>query len=255
MKAGFPNGREGGAGSGLTWPMLITRDPRRDAWLFFGLALLLLGTGLGLRDPWPADEPRFALVAKQMIESGRWLFPMRGDELYPDKPPLFMWMQAASYVVFGSWRIAFLLPSLLCALGTLWLTCDLGRRLWNRRVGLYAGYALLLALQFSLQAKRAQIDPAITFLVTLSVYGLLRHVLRGPDWPMFFLGFVAAGLGVITKGVDRLARVPAGRVRARAALARRAGCRHRRGADRNRLVPRGDSAVAGADAGCGERQR
>jgi 4-amino-4-deoxy-L-arabinose transferase-like glycosyltransferase len=218
MKAGFPNGREGGAGSGLTWLMLITRDPRRDAWLFFGLALLLLGTGLGLRDPWPADEPRFALVAKQMIESGRWLFPMRGDELYPDKPPLFMWMQAASYVVFGSWRIAFLLPSLLCALGTLWLTCDLGRRLWNRRVGLYAGYALLFALQFSLQAKRAQIDPAITFLVTLSVYGLLRHVLRGPDWPMFFLGFVAAGLGVITKGVGVIALLvflPAAFARAR----------------------------------------
>ena len=32
-----------------------------------------------------------------MVESGQWLFPMRGDELYPDKPPLFMWMQAAAF--------------------------------------------------------------------------------------------------------------------------------------------------------------
>lgn len=197
---------------------LISSNPRRDAWWLFGIALLVIGAGLGLRDPWPADEPRFALVARQMIESGQWLFPMRGDELYPDKPPLFMWLQAATYAVVGNWRIAFLLPSLVCALGTLWLVQDLGRRLWNRRVGLYAAYAVLFALQFTLQAKRAQIDPAITFLVTLSVYGLLRHLLRGPDWPMFFLGFLAAGLGVITKGVGVIALLvllPAGFARAR----------------------------------------
>ena len=202
----------------MSLPMLITRDARRDAWVFFGLAVLVLGAGLGLRDPWPADEPRFALVARQMVESGRWLFPMRGDELYPDKPPLFMWMQAATYLVVRSWRVAFLLPSLLCALGTLWLTCDLGRRLWNRRIGLYAGYALLFALQFAYQAKKAQIDPAITFLVTLSVYALLRHLLRGPDWRWYYLGFFAAGLGVITKGVGVIALLvflPAAFVRAR----------------------------------------
>lgn len=191
---------------------------RREWWLFFGLALLVLGAGLGLREPWPADEPRFALVARQMVESGQWLFPMRGDELYPDKPPLFMWLQAASFLLVREWRIAFLLPSLLCALGTLWLTYDLGRRLWTRRVGLYAATALLFALQFTLQAKRAQIDPAITFLVTLSVYGLLRHLLLGPAPRWFLLGCAAAGLGVITKGVGIVALLvllPAGLARAR----------------------------------------
>ena len=54
----------------MSLPMLITRDARRDAWVFFGLAVLVLGAGLGLRDPWPADEPRFALVARQMVEAG-----------------------------------------------------------------------------------------------------------------------------------------------------------------------------------------
>lgn len=202
----------------MTRMRLITSDARRDLWLFFGLALLLIGAGLGMRDPWPADEPRFVLVAKQMVESGRWLFPMRGDELYPDKPPLFMWLQAMSYLLTGSWRLGFLLPSLLSALGTLWLVQDLGRRLWNRRVGLIAGYALLFALQFTYQAKKAQIDPTITFLITLSVYGLLRHLLCGPDRRMLLLGFFAAGLGVITKGVGAVALLmflPAALARAR----------------------------------------
>jgi 4-amino-4-deoxy-L-arabinose transferase-like glycosyltransferase len=180
---------------------LISNDARRDLWLLFSIALLLIGAGIGLRDPWPADEPRFALVARQMVESGQWLFPMRGDELYPDKPPLFMWAQALSYELVRSWRIAFLLPSLLAALGTLWLVYDLGRRLWTRRIGLYAAYALLFALQFTFLAKRAQIDASVTFLITLGMYGLLRHLLLGPDRRMLLLGFVAAGLGVITKGV------------------------------------------------------
>jgi 4-amino-4-deoxy-L-arabinose transferase-like glycosyltransferase len=184
---------------------LVTRDARRDAWWLFGIALLLLAAGLGLREPWPADEPRFALVARQMVESGHWLFPMRGDELYPDKPPLFMWLQALSYLVVRSWRVAFLLPSLFAALGTLWLVQDLGTRLWNRRVGLYAAYALLFTLQFTFLAKRAQIDATVTFFITLAMYGLLRHLLRGPDWKWLCLGFFAAGVGVITKGVGLVA--------------------------------------------------
>ena len=44
-------------------PFLADRE-RRHALLFFALALLVLGAGYGLRDPWPADEPRFVLVAK-----------------------------------------------------------------------------------------------------------------------------------------------------------------------------------------------
>ena len=135
---------------------LITRNTRRDLWIFFGLALLIIGSGIGLRDPWPADEPRFALVAHQMIESGDWLFPHRGTELYSDKPPLFMWLQAASYSVVCHWRIAFLLPALLSAFGTLWLTYDLGRRLRGHRIGLYGAYALLFAMQSRGSSRRGR---------------------------------------------------------------------------------------------------
>ena len=169
------------------------------------VSLAVLGAGLGLRDPWPADEPRFALVAKQMVESGDWLFPHRGAELYSDKPPLFMWIQAALYWTTDNLRISFLLPSLLAGLLTIVLTYDLGRRLWNRQIGLYAGWALLLTAQFTLQMKRAQIDPLLIAWVTLAHYGLLRHILRGPDWRMWTLGWFAAGLGVITKGVGIIA--------------------------------------------------
>jgi 4-amino-4-deoxy-L-arabinose transferase-like glycosyltransferase len=183
----------------------LTRDERWQLWLFFGLAVLLLALGLGLRDPWPSDEPRFALVARQMVQTGQWLFPHRGIELYADKPPLFMWLQACAYWITGGWRGWFLLPSLLSGLGTLALTYDLGRRLWNHRAGLFSALAVLFVFQFMYQMKRAQIDPAITFWITLANWGLLLHCLRGPNWRAYALGCCAAGLGVITKGVGFLA--------------------------------------------------
>lgn len=168
-------------------------------------ALVVLGAGLGLRSPWPADEPRFVLVAKQMWESGDWLFPHRGQELYADKPPLYFWLLAAAYALVRNWNAAFLVPSLLAALGTLALTYDFARRQWDRRTGLWAAGAVLCAFQFAYQAKRAQIDPTVVFFITLGIYGIGRHVLLGPNWRWYWLGCFAAGLGVISKGVGFLA--------------------------------------------------
>ena len=180
------------------------RDVRLDCLWLTGFTLLLVATGIGLRDPWPADEPRFALVARDMVASGEWLLPRIGGEIYADKPPVFMWLIALGLEATHSLRIAFLLPSLLSALGCVLLVYDLGRRLWNRETGLAAGIALLLTVQFIWQARQAQIDATLCFFTTASLYGLLRHLLQGPAWHWYAAGWAAAGLGVITKGVGFL---------------------------------------------------
>jgi 4-amino-4-deoxy-L-arabinose transferase-like glycosyltransferase len=182
----------------------MTPADRRQAWIFFALAFAVLAAGFGLRDPWPADEPRFVLVAKQMVESGDFLVPHRGSELYPDKPPLYFWILALAHGVVGSWRWSFLLPSLLAGLGTLACTYDLGRRLWTPRAGLWAAIAVLASFQFVYQFKRAQIDPTLVFFTTVAFYGICRHLLLGPAWRWFWGGCFAAGLGVISKGVGFL---------------------------------------------------
>jgi len=167
-------------------------------------ALLLIAAGLGLRDPWPADEPRFALIARDMAASGQWLFPQVGGDWYQDKPPLYFWLLALVFATGASLRQSFLLPSLLAALATLALTYDLGRRLWSRAEGLAAGLLLLFTLQFLIQARSAQIDMTLLFLTTAGMHGIARHLLAGPDWRAYALGGFAAGLGVITKGTGFL---------------------------------------------------
>ena len=168
------------------------------------LVALSLGAGIGIRDPSPPDEPRFVLSAKHMVESGDWLVPHRGREFYAEKPPVFMWLQATAYTIYPNWKIAFLLPSLLAAMGVLWLTYDLARRLWGTQTAIYSAAALWVCIQFGLQAKRGQIDMVLVFMSTLSLWGLLRHLLRGPAWGPLWLGAFAAGVGTVTKGVGFL---------------------------------------------------
>jgi 4-amino-4-deoxy-L-arabinose transferase-like glycosyltransferase len=180
------------------------RDIALDVLWLLGIGLLLIGTGLGLRDPWAPDEPRFALVAQDMLRSGDWLFPRVGGDLYADKPPLFFWLIASATAATGSLRVGFLLPSLLAGLGTVLLAYDLMRRARGREVGLATGFVLLLTFQFVWQARQAQIDAVLCFFTTLSLYGLLRHLCIGQARGWFLVGWAAAGLGVITKGVGFL---------------------------------------------------
>lgn len=173
-------------------------------WALLLFVAFALAAGIGLREPSPPDEPRFALAARDMVESGHWLVPRRGQEFYAEKPAVFMWMQAAAYTLVRDWRVAFLLPSLLAALATLWLTWDLARRLWSRPVAWHAAGALWVCLQFGLQAKRGQIDMVLVALTTLSLWALLRHLLVSPSRPLLWLGAFAAGVGTVTKGVGFL---------------------------------------------------
>ena len=179
-------------------------NTRRQTLFWIAATVVVLFLGVGLRYPWPADEPRFAQIAREMVESGQWLFPTRGGEFYPDKPPVFMWISAAFFALIGHLKVSFLLPSVLAAVGTLLLVHDLGKRLWNPQVAFWAVVVLAFTPQFLLQGKAAQIDALVTFWITLGCYGLVRHFITGPHWRWYFVSWVAMGLGIMTKGVGFL---------------------------------------------------
>jgi 4-amino-4-deoxy-L-arabinose transferase-like glycosyltransferase len=182
-----------------------TEEAKLSDVFWLGLALVLIvGTGIGIRAPWPADEPRFALIARDMVATGDWLFPRVGGDLYPDKPPLYFWLLSAGYWLTGSLRASFLIPSFLSACTVAGLIYDLGRRMFSRAAGLSAALTLVFTIQFATTMRAAQIDPTLCALTTLSLYGLLRHLLLGPAWGWYFIGAFAAGLGVVTKGVGFL---------------------------------------------------
>lgn len=114
-----------------------------------GLFLALLGllawnVGTPVLHVW--DEARLAVNAAEMLRSGDWLVARYDGQpdLWNTKPPLLIWLQAASLHVLGYSMWAFRLPSMLAALATAWLLYRFGRyTLGSRFVGSFA--ALILA--------------------------------------------------------------------------------------------------------------
>src|ERR1051326_8276630 len=96
--------------AGKGWALIRSRS---GLLLLVFLALLILAAGLGLRDPWPADEPRFALIARTMLDTGQGPPARTGGALVGDQPPNVPVGAGGSLPRGGSWRLAFLLPSLL----------------------------------------------------------------------------------------------------------------------------------------------
>ena len=203
-----PMAESGGKGASTlpTQPTAAVPPPiRMSDLLWLALALfIIIGTGVGIRDPWPADEPRFASLARDMVLSHEWLFPRVGGDLYQDKPPLFFWLLAICYSLFGSVKASFLIPSFLAAGGTMFLIYDFGRRTVSRGAGLAAALVSVCTLQFLMVMRGAQIDATLCFVTTFSLYALLRHLLLGPAWGWYFIGGFVAGLGIFTKGVGFL---------------------------------------------------
>ncbi|HEY7141655.1 MAG TPA: glycosyltransferase family 39 protein [Methylomirabilota bacterium] len=179
-------------------------EARRYLLLLVGLALVVVGAGIGLRDPWGVDEERFLGVALEMLQDGSWLVLHRAGEPYPDKPPLFVWLVALAQWLTGSPRVAFRLPGLLAAAGSTACVYDLGRRLFGRRVGLAAGLLFLATIQSLLVLKAGQTDALLVLWTTLGLYGLVRHLSTGPAWGWYGVASIAMGLGVMTKGVGFL---------------------------------------------------
>ena len=182
--------------------LVLNSNSHASTLFFFACALIFVG--LGFRDAWPPDEPRFALVAKEMVNSGQWLVPMRGGEIYPDKPPVFMWCIAFFYLITGSLKVAMLLPNAIASLVTLGLTYNLSLRLASEKAAMLSMLVLLLSPQFLIQAKFAQIDALVACFIWIGVYGLIQHFYVRVSWRWYFTAWFFMGLGIITKGVGFL---------------------------------------------------
>jgi 4-amino-4-deoxy-L-arabinose transferase-like glycosyltransferase len=176
------------------------RESRRDLALLALLAACLYLPGLGLRDLWNPDEPRYAQVAREMLASGSFLVPHYNDRLYTEKPPLMFWAMAASGALRGGLdETAARLPSALAAIGGVLLVYAAGRRLFDRRAAWIAALACGTSTKVLWQARTGQIDMLLTFLVLCAVYSwLVGRLERRPGYSYLFFAF--AGLATLAKG-------------------------------------------------------
>ena len=145
-----------------------------------------------------ADEPRYAQVARAMLETGDWVTPRLGGEAWLEKPPLYYWQALPCYRLFGVHDWAARLPSVADATILVFAVYYFLRRF---HPGSALAGALMLASTAAMvgYARAASMDMALSAafaLAMLAWYSWLRGGNRG-----LLLGFYGLiGLAMLAKG-------------------------------------------------------
>ena len=89
----------------------MTARTRTDILLLAGFCAFLFFYGLGQFGLIGADEPRYAQVAREMLDRHDWITPTLGGQAWLEKPPLYYWQVMLAYSVLGVSDVAARVPS------------------------------------------------------------------------------------------------------------------------------------------------
>jgi 4-amino-4-deoxy-L-arabinose transferase-like glycosyltransferase len=189
---------------------LIARRPVACA---IGVLLLALLTALvpaGRRPFWSSDEARFALLAQDVLDHGRWLVAEVRGHPYLNKPQLFFWAVAIASWPFGRvTELSAALPAVLSSAASVAGVMAVGRLLWGWPAGLLAGLILVTTPLHFEMSHEVLPDVLLNAWLVWALYWFLRAEraawARGP-----LAGFYACvAVGLLCKGPQALAALVA----------------------------------------------
>ncbi|MGA7512680.1 MAG: glycosyltransferase family 39 protein [Candidatus Sulfotelmatobacter sp.] len=176
----------------------MTNRTRTDSLLLAGFCAFLFFYGLAQFGLIGADEPRYAQVAREMLERHDWITPVLGGQPWLEKPPLYYWQAMIAYRVFGVSDWAARLPS---ALDASFLVLAVYFFLRRFRPGFELDGALIAASSAGVigYARAASMDMALAAAFTVGMLGWWAWQESGKRrYLAVFYGFVA--LGALAKG-------------------------------------------------------
>ncbi|HPD14227.1 MAG TPA: glycosyltransferase family 39 protein [Planctomycetota bacterium] len=173
--------------------------------LVFAAAALLLLVHLGA-EPLDEAEARSAIVARHILRTGQWLWPMPGKPFACEKSALVYWQSvpfAAGEFLLSRHKpfvseLAARLPSTLWALALLFLTWDLARRWHDGLTALLSAGALATSYGFLCFGRHGTAEMAQAATILWCLWYFVRHRADGNRRWLPALGLllgIAASLG------------------------------------------------------------
>jgi 4-amino-4-deoxy-L-arabinose transferase-like glycosyltransferase len=171
---------------------------RADALLIAGFCGFLFLYGLSQFGLIGADEPRYAQVAREMLDRRDWITPVLGGTPWLEKPPLYYWQAMLTYSLFGVSDWAARLPSAIDA-SFMMLAIYLFVRRFRRGVELDAALITASCAGVIGYARAASMDMALAAAFTIGMLGWWAWRERGTRiYLVSFYLFMA--LGTLAKG-------------------------------------------------------
>lgn len=146
-------------------------------------------------------EPREAIVAVSMLQSGNWILPVSMGADIPYKPPMLAWLISILSLPFGRvTEYTSRMPSALAAIYLVWATYRFFRRHDGRRdVAALTALVLMTSIEVWRAGWACRVDMVLTAATAgaiYSMYGWIRRGMRG--LPIAASAFMT--VAVLTKG-------------------------------------------------------
>ena len=146
-----------------------------------------------------ADEPRYARIGEEMLQTQDFVTPTLNLRPWLEKPPLLFWVEALSFRWFGvsewSARLPVSVLSLLAALGCALLL----RRIHGLRIGVLALIILSSCPLFIIFSRAASTDAPLVACLTLALLWAFQGYLTG-GIASAVAASIALSLAILAKG-------------------------------------------------------
>ena len=179
-------------------------------WLTYGVLIAAVAWFilLGAHPLFNPDEGRYAEIPREMLATGQLLVPRLNGIIYIEKPPLQYWLSVGSFALFGVSEWSARLPVGLAGFLTILMVFAVADRLWDRATAWRAALMCGSSLLFVLLSHHLTLDMTLT-LCTTAAFGAFcvaqqRRAQNAAYWRWMLLAWVAAALGVLTKGLVAL---------------------------------------------------
>jgi len=137
-----------------------------------------------------------AQIAANMLSSGDWVTARLDGVAYLEKAPLFYWIIALFYKVFGVADWVARLPVALACIGLALVTAAFARWAFGLREALYSGLVISTCIGLFLFTRVLIPDVILTLTIALALWAFLRALEEEESYPKLWASVLAASIGV-----------------------------------------------------------
>ncbi|MCQ2077245.1 MAG: glycosyltransferase family 39 protein [Bacteroidaceae bacterium] len=169
-------------------------------WLLFAVCVLTLLPFMGLTEYNTKGEPREAIVAYSILDTGNWILPLNSGGDTPFKPMFFYWVVAAvSYILGGVTEFTSRVPSVLSLTAVVVTTFLFYARRRPRAEGIITALICMLCMEMHKTGSICRIDMLLTALTIGAFYMFYRWYEQGIK-RIPFIAIILMALGTFAKG-------------------------------------------------------
>lgn len=150
------------------------------------------------------DETRYASMAREILQRHDWTTMYLNHDIFYEKPPLYFWLLAFSYKIFGGVsEFAARFPIALIASMTVFITYYFGKKTVSRSFGLISSLILLSTVEFIVLTRVAILDMLVTFFIVATIFsGFTTYFCKQENKKYFWwLAYLMSAFAVLAKGL------------------------------------------------------